>query len=867
MAPPTDTHTPMMQQYWKIKSQYPDKLLFYRLGDFYELFYDDAKKAARLLNITLTQRGESKGTAIPMAGVPYHASDNYLAKLVKMGESVAVCEQVGDPALTKGPVAREVKRVITPGTLTDDVLLDAESANILMAVCKHQASVGVAWLELSNGQFQVEEANGIEAMHNIIARVSPAELICDTAEAHHLLKDVTIPMAKQPTEHFAYASCRRLLLDQLQCTDLTAFGMDEMKAVQRAAGALLHYVHLTQKSQLAHIKTIRMSTSSDYVQLDHASRQHLSLTQDSAGEKALTLFKTIDDSKTPMGKRLLKHWLHHPLQCRQKIEARQQAIGTLRDLAEDQKLSELRSSLGELGDIERIVSRICLDSARPYDLVKLRQSLTEMPNIQQFVKTQQKSACTLSMCIHIQPYTELLTLLNSAISEHPSTLIRDGGVIATGYHQELDTLRQYATQSQQLLDNLLAEEQEKSGLSGLKLGYNKVSGYYLELPKSQSHLAPESFIRRQTLKNVERYTIAPLKNFEQKVLSAQAKALSLEKSCYLQLLQQLASYAEALNQTSSDCATLDCLQSLASWSSQSGFCQPVFTESRGVKIEAGQHPLLITQKHINCVANNHVMSAEQHVHIITGPNMGGKSTFMRQCATLTLLAHMGAYVPAKSMSLGVIDQIFCRVGSGDDLSGGRSTFMVEMSETAYILHNATENSLVLMDEVGRGTSTYDGMALAWAIVDYLVQNNRSMVLFATHYHELTALQACHNVVTNMHLAVKEVKGQLIFLYQVIPGATHKSYGLQVARLAGMPAECINRARHKLKHMAQKSPMDMQEGLFDQLQASPDVEEVEEENANQHLIDSIKEIDLDNITARDALSKLYELVDLVAHAVD
>tara|TARA_A200000113_G_scaffold218479_1_gene226046 strand:- start:1718 stop:4309 length:2592 start_codon:yes stop_codon:yes gene_type:complete len=852
-------HTPMMQQYWDIKSQHLDKLLFYRLGDFYELFYDDAKKAAKLLNITLTQRGESQGAPIPMAGVPYHASENYLAKLVKMGESIAICEQVGDPALSKGPVAREVQRIITPGTLTDDALMEADRPNILMSIFCHQQSIGIAWLELANGRFMVEQISDQKKIIDVIARVGPAELVMEESQVTEEIRQLSLPLTVRSAACFAAKSCRQLLLEQLQSQDLTGFGCEQLVVAQRAAGALLHYVHVTQKSQLRHIRTIRVNVISQYVQLDQASRIHLSLTQQGNGDNSNTLFKALDHTESPMGKRLLKFWIHHPLRSKEAIQSRQLAVTALRLCEQNNQLQALTTQLENLGDIERIVARVTLGTARPYDLVKLRHTLECLPEIHHFIKTYQQVGCALSSTAGIHPYDTLLTLLIQAIHEEPSSLIRDGNVIADGYHEQLDSYRRYASDSQAMLDDLLSSTQQTHGLPNLKMGYNRVSGYYFELPKSQSHLAPESFIRRQTLKNVERYTIASLKQFEQEALSAQAKALALEKEIYGNILEQISEYTEALNQTSSDCAMVDCIQSLARWSVDEGFCLPEFSSERGIHLVAAHHPLLIAQNNKKSVANDHCMTDRQHIHIITGPNMGGKSTFMRQTASCVLLAHIGAYVPAEAMRLSIVDQIFCRVGSGDDLAGGRSTFMMEMAETANILHNASRDSLVLMDEVGRGTSTYDGMSLAWSIIHYLVEKNQSMVLFATHYHEITELQAYHDAVVNRHLAVKEVNGQLIFLYQVRDGATNKSYGLQVAKLAGVPANVIQHAKEKLRQYNRQQAPIAQGDLLDLDEASQAGVSPDEERL---LFDTIKEMDIDSMSPREAQAALYKLAEMV-----
>ena len=867
MADREKQHTPMMQQYWALKSEHMDKLLFYRLGDFYELFYDDAKKASQLLGLTLTHRGESKGEPIPMAGIPFHASENYLAKLVSLGESVAICEQIGDPAQSKGPVERAVARVVTPGTLSDAALMDEASANIVMAVYRGKKDIGVAWLELTTGTFLADQMQHEDAMFAVIARVQPAEILCHEQDMSLLKGRVRMALTQRPQQNFAAASCRRLLLEQFGTQDLRSFGIEDMVSVQQAAGALLNYALITQQKPLTHIQKISHCAQTSFVQLDAATRSHLSLTENDQGYGKKTLFYTLNHTKTPMGKRMLKHWIHHPLSDQVSIEKRQQAIAALHpaECGSDEAVASMQSALENVGDIERIMSRIVLQNAKPADCLSLLCTLRMLPALQCAVNKVAEAGSLLSTLEGIVPQPELEDYLERAIDPQPANSLREGGVIREGFDAELDKLRAYADQSSQYLDQLLVSEKEKTGLSGLKMGFNKVSGYYLELPKSQAQQAPEHFIRRQTLKNAERYTVPDLKQYEDQALGAQAKALALEKRLYIDMLSFIGQACAQLLKMSKDLATLDVLCSLTAASVKGGYVRP-HMGAEGITIEQGRHPILSLDSQTIFVANDTKMLPQQRMHIITGPNMGGKSTYMRQCATLVLMAHMGCYVPADAMRTCLVDQIFCRVGSGDDMATGRSTFMVEMSETANILHHATEKSLVLMDEVGRGTSTYDGMALAWAIVEHLMQVNRSLVMFATHYFEITELQALHSQVVNWHLQAKEAEGRLVFLYKVALGATSKSYGLQVAKLAGVPGSCLRSAREKLKEFsAQQSSIQPD---FLQLEASDaEAETGKWRERYEVLVRAIESCDLDNLTPRDAFDQLCSLQSMLEEEVE
>lgn len=862
MADQRKQHTPMMQQYWALKSEHMDKLLFYRLGDFYELFYDDAKKASQLLGLTLTHRGESKGEPIPMAGIPFHASEGYLAKLVTMGESVAICEQIGDPSLSKGPVERAVARVVTPGTLSDEALMDESSANIVMAIYRGKKDVGIAWLELTTGLFLADSAVNAQEMYAVIARVRPAEILCHEQDRDVFKDRVSAALTLRPLQSFAVTSCRRLLIEQFATQDLRAFGIEEMVTVQQAAGALLNYVLITQQKPLTHIQSISHCAQSSFVQLDAATRTHLSLTENEQGHNKKTLFYTLNHTKTSMGKRMLKHWMHHPLSDHASILARQRAIKQLLPGANDATalLTSIQNCLEKVGDLERIMSRILLHSAKPADCLSLLYTLKVMPDLRLLLDQVQVEASLLATLHGIVEMPQLTSYLEQAIDPEPANSLRDGGVIAASFHAELDQLRAYATQSGQYLDQLLENERQKTGLNGLKMGFNKVSGYYLELPKSQASQAPDYFIRRQTLKNAERYTVPDLKQYEDQALGAKAKALALEKQIFTQVMDRVGQSAKQLLQMSQNLATLDVLCSLSYASALGAYVCPDIVDD-GIAIVQGRHPILSHDKQILFVANDTKMSSQQRMHIITGPNMGGKSTYMRQCATLVLMAHMGSFVPAVAMRTCLVDQIFCRVGSGDDMATGRSTFMVEMTETANILHHATANSLVLMDEVGRGTSTYDGMALAWAIVEHLMHVNRALVMFATHYFEVTELQALHPEIMNWHLEAKEADGQLVFLYKVAPGATSKSYGLQVAKLAGVPLPCLRAAREKLKEFSVQ-----QSSIQPDLLQVGEEEQVDDSSQWRHryelLRQSIEDCDLNNLTPRDAVERLYTLQEML-----
>lgn len=786
-------HTPLMQQYLRIKADQPDRLLFFRMGDFYELFYDDARKAARLLDITLTTRGESAGERIPMAGVPYHAVEGYLARLVKLGESVAICEQIGDPALAKGPVERKVVRIVTPGTVTEEALLEERRDNVLVAIAPVGKVLGLAALDLAGGRFAVQQLESVESLLGELERLNPAEILVG--------EDWPLPAAvasrrgltKRPAWHFEPESARHLLLRQFGTQDLSAFGCERLPAAVAAAGCLVQYVRETQQSALPHIQGLRVESHSDVIVLDAASRRNLELDFHPSGRVELTLFGVLDRTVTAMGGRLLRRWLHSPWRNRRVLESRYQAIGTLLD---DGGFREVRELLRTVGDIERIASRIALKSARPRDLATLRLSLAGLPAIHAALNNLEAPRLV-ALRDKIREQPDILDLLQRAIIDNPPMLIRDGGVIAEGYHPELDSLRDLSQNTERFLVELEQRERQRTGLANLKVGFNRVQGFFIELSRNHAEKVPVDYVRRQTLKGVERYITPELKTFEDKVLGARERALAFEKALYDGLLDELGAYLNDLRRCADGLAELDVLANLAERADSRGYVAPVLSETPGVKIAAGRHPVVESVLAEPFVPNDLEMSPERRMLIITGPNMGGKSTTMRQVALIVLMAHIGSFVPADSAVIGPVDRIFTRIGASDDLASGRSTFMVEMTETAHILHHATANSLVLMDEIGRGTSTFDGLSLAWAAAEHLAREIKAFTLFATHYFELIALPEECPGVHNIHLDAVEHKDGVVFLHAVKDGPANQSYGLQVAALAGVPKKVVQKAREKL----------------------------------------------------------------------
>ncbi|WP_280552805.1 DNA mismatch repair protein MutS [Halomonas sp. 25-S5] len=799
MSQASAQHTPMMSQYLKIKREHPDVLLFYRMGDFYELFFDDARRAAALLDITLTQRGQSAGQPIPMAGVPYHSAEGYLARLVAAGESVAICEQIGDPATSKGPVERRVVRIVTPGTLYDEALLDARRDNLLVAVAPLGERWGLAWLELSSGRFNVLEVEGESEMLAELQRLDPAELLVAESLALPAALEGRRGLRRQSDWLFDLESATRTLCDQFQVQDLRGFGCAHLEAAITAAGVLVDYARDTQRTALPHVTAIGVESRDDAVVIDAASRRNLEIDANLGGSADNTLASVLDTTATAMGSRLLKRWLNRPLRDRAQVGGRQAAVALLLD---DEGFATLRESLKAIGDVERILARVALYSARPRDLARLRDALVALPDLQADLEAYGEGSTLDELRHHIQPFPALADTLTRALVENPPVVIRDGGVVAGGFDAELDEHRGLAEHAGDYLVRLEARERERTGLPGLKVGYNRVHGYYIEIPRAQARDAPVDYVRRQTLKNAERFIIPELKEFEDKALSAKSRALAREKLLYDGLLDTLNAELAALQGTGRALAALDVLCAFAERAQALDFVRPALPEAPGIDIRGGRHPVVERVTGTPFVPNDLVLDDVRRMLVITGPNMGGKSTYMRQAALITLLAHTGSFVPADAATIGPVDRIFTRIGSSDDLAGGRSTFMVEMTETASILHNATDHSLVLMDEIGRGTSTFDGLSLAWASAEHLTRT-RAFTLFATHYFEMTALAEQAEGVANVHLTAAEHRDGIVFMHRVEDGPASQSYGLQVAQLAGVPQGVIARAREKLASLEQQ----------------------------------------------------------------
>jgi DNA mismatch repair protein MutS len=840
-----DKHTPMMQQYLRLKAQHADMLLFYRMGDFYELFHEDAERAAKLLDITLTQRGSSNGQPIKMAGVPYHAAEQYLARLIKLGESVAICEQVGDPNTSKGPVERKVVRIVTPGTLTDSALLEEKRDSLLLALHERHGKAGLAWLNLASGRFLVAET----AAANLPAeleRLQPSEILyAENATAP--LTDT--PKKSLPAWHFDLEVARRVLCQQFSTLDLAGFGCDDFTLGLETAGALLGYAKLTQGQSIAHVRGLQVYSADQYVRMDAATRRNLEITQTLRGEPAPTLLSLLDTCATNMGSRLLAHWLHHPLRDRNILRARLDAVDTLAE-----KFRTVHDALKLSVDVERITARIALKSARPRDLSGLRDTLSQLPQLHALL-TNCSSSLIQSLTDALQADTALVELPKKTLKAEPSSVLREGGVIADGFDVELDELRGIQTNCGDFLLALEARERARTGIANLKVEYNRVHGFYIEVTHAQSANVPDDYRRRQTLKNAERYITPELKAFEDKALSANERALAREKFLYDQLLDQLAPHIPQLQRIAAAISELDVLATFAERAATLNFSAPQFVDEPVLRIAQGRHPVVEAQVE-NFIANDTQLHGARKMLLITGPNMGGKSTYMRQVALIALLAHCGGFVPAQDAVLGEIDQIFTRIGASDDLASGRSTFMVEMTEAANILHNASEKSLVLVDEIGRGTSTFDGLALAYAIARHLLEMNRSYTLFATHYFELTRLAEEFRELANVHLAAIEHQHSIVFLHSVNEGAASQSYGLQVAALAGVPQSVIRSAKKQLLKLEQQSAAQNPQG--DLFAAAPDAPEPEE----HPLLAAMRDVRPDEVSPKEALERLYQLKKLV-----
>ncbi len=851
VTPELSSHTPLMQQYLGIKAEHPHTLLFFRMGDFYELFYEDARKAARLLDITLTSRGESAGSPIPMAGVPYHAIDNYLKRLVRHGESAAICEQVSEPVAGKALVERKVVRIITPGTVTEEALLDARVDNVLAALASSQKQSAIAWLDLSSGRFRVRLLAGDLDLESQLQRLAPAELL--VAEGASPLRGFAEKTRHRPAWKFDRKQAGTLLREQFQTRDLSGFGIEDLPAAVIAAGVLLDYVQEMQKAALPHLRSIRLELAEEFVHLDAVSRRNLEIDHSLGGSIDASLVGVMDTSITAMGGRLLRRWIGNPVRNQSLVKSRQEAIA---ELMISETHHKVRKILRGVGDIERILSRIALSSARPRDLITLRNALALMPDLDTALNGG-PHPLTRELAGPLSGMPGLLALLARALIEEPPVLIRDGGVIATGYDDELDRLRALSENASGFLDQYEQSQRELTGIASLKVGYNRVHGYFIEITNAQQHLAPPAYSRKQTLKSAERYTTVELKTFEDQVLSSRERALAREKACYSGLMELLQNDLGPLQAIARSIARLDVLCTFTERAQALKFLPPEFSSERGLHIVSGRHPVVEILQHQPFTPNDLELDEERRMLIITGPNMGGKSTYMRQTALIVLLAHAGSWVPAASARIGPVDRIFTRIGAGDDLAGGRSTFMVEMSETANILHNATPDSLVLMDEIGRGTSTYDGLALAWACAVFLARKVRAYCLFATHYFELTRLSEQENGVANVHLDAVEHKDSIVFLHSVQDGPASQSYGLQVAALAGIPRAVLEHARRHLAELEKQQRADSpQLALFDQAADSKIPEQ--KSSVPDPLRERLSGLDLDTLSPRQALEMLYEL---------
>jgi DNA mismatch repair protein MutS len=857
----------MMQQYLRIKAQHPHELVFYRMGDFYELFFDDAKKAAELLDVTLTARGKSNGEPIPMAGIPFHAADGYLAKLVRAGVSVAICEQIGDPATSKGPVERKVVRIVTPGTVSDEALLDSRRDNLLVAIHQHLDTFGIASLDMASGRFLVLEVEGLDAALGELQRLNPAELLINDHLSLPELTENRKGLRRRGPWEFELETAQRLLIQQFGTQDLAGFGCDHLPVAIAAAGCLLSYARETQRTALPHVRSLAHENRDEAVIMDAATRRNLELDTNLNGGDEHTLFSVLNCAATSMGSRLLRRWLNRPLRDLSSLRSRQAAIA---ELQQNYGFELVHGILKRVGDMERILGRLALRSSRPRDLSRLMMSLATYPELQSELGTAQ-SPHLQHLAQQIGTFPELVDLLARAIIENPPVVIREGGVIAPGYDAELDDLRNISTNAGDYLVELETRERERTGIPTLKVGYNRVHGYFIELTSAQSDKAPSDYIRRQTLKNAERYITPELKEFEDKALSAKSRALAREKALYEALLDILNEQLVPLQDSAAAVAELDVITTLAERADSLGFCRPTLKAEPGIHILGGRHPVVEQVASAPFVPNDLMFRADRHMLIITGPNMGGKSTYMRQAALIVLLAHIGSFVPAQEAEIGIVDRIFTRIGSSDDLAGGRSTFMVEMTETANILHNATDRSLVLMDEIGRGTSTFDGLALAWACARHLAEQLRAFTLFATHYFEITSLPNTIPGIANVHLNATEHNDNIVFLHKVQEGPASKSYGLQVAKLAGIPTAVLHQAQEQLhlleqgahphqpaktasapqEHspVVQQAGMPLQGGLFD---AIPDP-----------TVEALKKINPDNLSPREALEQLYRLKDILS----
>jgi DNA mismatch repair protein MutS len=856
-AAATSGHTPLMQQYLRIKSEYPDVLLLFRMGDFYELFYEDARRAASLLDITLTTRGESNGAPIPMAGVPHHAVETYLARLLRRGEAAAICEQVGDPAASKGPVERKVVRVVTPGTVTDEALLQERRDNVLAAIAAESERIGLAWLDLSGGRFRVRELQGAADLEAQLERLQPAELLLP--EDAPLLQRAGIAEQARPRApwHFEADSAARLLNEQFGTRDLAGFGLEDSSPAVCAAGALLQYVQETQRSSLPHVRGLQVERAGDHLHIDAVTRRHLELLQHPLGEESHTLVAVMDTTITPMGGRLLRRWVTNPIRNLDRLGSRHRTVGALLESGAYERLREL---LRGIGDVERILTRVALGSARPRDLSTLRAAFGLLPQLRAVCLADERSELRV-LGEALQEFPDLQALLQSALVEEPPVLLRNGGVIAAGHDEELDRLRSLSENASGFLLEYEERQRAETGIATLKVGYNRVHGYYIEITHTHADKVPPDYTRRQTLKAAERYITEELKAFEDQVLSSRERALAREQHCYEFLIGDLQACLQDQQNMARALARMDVLCAFAERATSLDLCQPRMTGEAGIAIEAGRHPVIEQVQDEPFTPNDMRLAPDRRMLVITGPNMGGKSTYMRQAALIVLLAHAGSWVPASQARIGPVDRIFTRIGAGDDLTRGRSTFMMEMTETANILHNATEQSLVLMDEIGRGTSTYDGLALAWACAEHLAKQVRAYTLFATHYFELTRLADLADGVFNVHLKAVEHGAKIVFLHAVHDGPASQSYGLQVAALAGIPAPVLAAARRHLRKLESSREATPQMSLFDNIEPEPGKQE--EAPKRVPLRERVASVAADELTPRLALELVYELQGMLA----
>ncbi len=853
---PDSSHTPVIQQYLRIKAEHAHMLLFYRMGDFYELFFDDARKASRLLDIALTSRGQANGVPIPMAGVPAHAVEAYLAKLLRAGECAAICEQIGNPATSQGPVERQVTRIVTPGTVTDEALLDDDRETQVCALFQQGEDFGIARLELASGRFQCMEVTGPEALAAELERHQPAEvLVSEDADDLAVLSDHA-GVQKLPPWYFEEGTAVALLTEQFGTRDLAGFGCESAHRAVAAAGCLLHYVKDTQRGALPHVRGLHLERREDAIVLDAVSRRNLELTASLSGEPGRALVDVLDRTATPMGSRCLRRWLGYPLRDHDRLRHRHQCIGALMAAGIP---GRLHGQMRDIGDLERILSRAALRSARPRDLSQLGAALARLPTLHATLATVDNPLLA-ELLAAIGEFPEISAWLRQAIVESPPLWLRDGGVIAPGYDGELDEFRRLSCDADSFLRQLEMRERQRTGVSTLKVGYNRVHGYYIELGRSHADKVSAEYRRRQTLKGTERYITQELKAFEDKVLSARERALARERHLYDEILTRLGEQLPALQSSAANLARLDVLNTLAERAETLGYRQPELTDTPGIAITAGRHPVVEQVLDEPFVANDLSLGEECRMLVVTGPNMGGKSTLMRQTALIVLLAHMGSYVPAESAVIGPVDRVFTRIGAADDLAGGRSTFMMEMVEAANILNNATPESLVLLDEIGRGTSTYDGLSLAWATAAHLAGNVRAFTLFATHYFELTALPEQFDGVANVHLEALEHAHRIVFMHRVRPGPANRSYGLQVAALAGVPWAVIEDARAMLESLEAESNARSSAG--DQRQMPLFERAPRESPAPDRLREVLGAVEPDGMSPRQALETLYQLKALL-----